>query len=208
MKESLGPNPYVCLLDDRTAVFDEEKAIRTFLDRESSQAPAYLRSPDWERASRGLLAVAVTNENGAFAKQYDLGRADDAVTLSVFKDVDHWTVGVDDADSIALHAAAACRNGEASKAISGVVDFLLKLAREGMKDPDPEALAVGAHERAYRMIKALLANSRVDHNDRSVDLRTDRFGTLAEFGSIIKAESNELKSRDQGEGAKPSGSSR
>ena len=47
--EPLGPNACVCLLDDRTAVFDEEKPIRTFLGRESSQPPAYLRSPDWER---------------------------------------------------------------------------------------------------------------------------------------------------------------
>src|SRR5207244_266496 len=125
--------------------------------RESSQPPAYLRSPDWERASRGLLAVAVSNENGAFAKQYDLGRADDAVALSLFKDVDHWTFGVDDADPIALHAAAACRNGEASKAVSGVIDSFLKWVREEMKKaPDPEGPDTEDDDAVARMSKQLL----------------------------------------------------
>jgi len=132
-----------------------------------------------------LLAVAISNEDGAFAKQYDLGRPDDAVALSLFKDVSHWTFWVDDANSIALHAAADCRSGEVSKAISGVIDSLLKSARAGMEQPDPAALAVGAHEREYRMIKALLANIRVEHTERSFELLTDGFGTLAEVGSFI-----------------------
>jgi len=192
---AIGPNPCVCLLDDRTVVCDEEEAIRTFLGRGPSQPPACIRGPGWERASRGLLAVAISNEDGAFAKQYDLGRPDDAVALSLFKDVSHWTFWVDDANSIALHAAADCRSGEVSKAISGVIDSLLKSARAGMEQPDPAALAVGAHEREYRMIKALLANIRVEHTERSVELLTDGFGTLAEIGSFIKAEADDEKSR-------------
>src|SRR5204863_2096976 len=160
---ALGPNPCLCLLDDRTVVFDEEEAIRAFLGRGPSQPPAYIRGPGWEKASRGLLAVAIHNEDGAFAKQYDLGQPDDAVPLSLFKDVNHWTFWVDDASSIALHAAAACRSGEVRNAITGVIDSLLKSARAAMEQPDPEALAVGAREREYReyrMIKALLANIR------------------------------------------------
>jgi hypothetical protein len=206
---AIGPNPCVCLLDDRTIVFDEEKAIRAFLGREPSQPPAYIRGPGWERASRGLLALAINNENGAFAKQYDLGQPDDAVPLSLFKDVNHWTFWVDDASSIALHAAAACRSGEVSKVISGVIDSLLKSARAAMEQPDPKALAVGAHEREYRMTKALLANIRVEHTERSVELLTHGFGTLAEVGSFIKAEADEEKSGDQGGAAgrsTPSGS--
>jgi hypothetical protein len=202
---ALGPHPCVCLLDDRTVVFDEEGPIRAFLGRGISQPLAYIRGPDWERASRGLLAVAINNEDGAFAKQYDLGRADDAVTLSLVKGVNHWTFWVDDADSIALHAAAACQSGEASQAISGVVDSLLKLARTAFQElPAPEARGVGPDESAYReyhMLKALLANLRVEHTERSVELLTDGFGTLAEFGSFIKAEADEEKSRDQGGGA-------
>ncbi len=46
-----------------------------------------------------------------------------------------------------------------------------------------------------------MANFRVEHTERSVELRTDGFGTLAEVGSFIKAEADELKSRVQGEEA-------
>jgi hypothetical protein len=193
--KALGPNPCLCLLDDRTVIFDEEGPIRAFLGREPSPPPAYVRGPGWERASRGLLAVALQNEDGAFAKQYDLGRPDDAVTLSLFKDVNHWAFWVDDADSIALHAAAACRSGAASQTITGVIDSLLKSARAAMQQPNPEALDL-AGEREYRVMKALLANIRVAHTERSVELRADGLGTLAEVVSFLKAEGDAEESRD------------
>jgi hypothetical protein len=198
---ALGPNPCVCLLDDRTFVFGEEELIRAFLGRGLSQPPAYIRGPGWERASRGLLAVAINNVDGAFAKQYDLGQPDDAVPLSLVKDVNHWIFWVDDASSITLHAAAACRSGEASKAISGVIDSLLKQARAAIEQQDLEGPTVEPDEREYRMLKALLANIRVEHTDRSVELLTEGFGTLAEVGSFIKAQAGEEKSRDQGRDA-------
>jgi hypothetical protein len=202
LARALGPHPCLCLLDDRTVVFDEEEGIRAFLGRGPSQPPAYIRGPAWERASRGLLAVAIHNEDGAFAKQYDLGQPDDAVPLSLFKDVNNWTVWVDDADSIALHAAAACRNGAASQAISGVIDSLLRSARAAMKQA-PETLAVGARELSdedleYCMLKTLLPKIRVERTERSVELRADGVGTLADVGSFIKAQADGEKSRDQG----------
>jgi hypothetical protein len=185
---ALGPHPCVCVLDDRTAVFDEEAPIQAFLGRQPFQPPAYIRGPIWERASRGLLAVAIHNEDGAFAKQYDLGQPDDAVTLSLFRGIHHWSFWVDDSESIAMHATAACRSAEASKAVSGVIDSLLKLARSAMDQPDPDALAAGDRQpeyREYRMLKALLANIRVEQTERSVELRTEGFGTLAEVGSFF-----------------------
>ena len=65
--------------------------IRKLAGPEVPPLPAFLRGPDWERACRGLLAVAVNNRDGAFAKPIDLGRPEDAVVLSFFKGVDHWT---------------------------------------------------------------------------------------------------------------------
>ena len=97
------------LPDDRTIVFDEEKVIRKLAGRRAPPLPAFLRGPDWERACRGLLAVAINNQDGAFAKSYDLGRPDDAVVLSLFKGVDHWTFSVDDADAIVLRACGRLR---------------------------------------------------------------------------------------------------
>ena len=87
-----------------------------------------------------------------------------------------------------MHATAACRSGEASKAIADVIDSLLKLARSAMEQPDPDVLAADARQREYReyrMLKALLTNIRVEQTERSVKLRTDGFGTFAEVGSFF-----------------------
>ena len=65
-----------------------------------------------------------------------MGRADDAVARPLFRDVDRWTFEVDDADSITGACDAACRNGEARKAILGVIDSFRKSARETMKNPE------------------------------------------------------------------------
>jgi hypothetical protein len=73
---------------------------------------------------------------------------------------------------------------------------------------DPEVLAAAAHEPTDRMILKLLTNLRVKHTDRSVDLRADGFGTLSEFGSIIKAEFDQTMSHNQGNRGKPKGASR
>ena len=129
-KKLMGPSPCVFLPDDRTIVFDEEDGIRKIAGGEDPAPPAYLRGPDWERASRGLLAVAIKNQDGTFAKHYDLGRPDDAVVLSLFKGVDWWIFGVDDADSIVLHADATCRDRDASEAVSRSLDSLIKLGRQ------------------------------------------------------------------------------
>jgi hypothetical protein len=53
------------------------------------------------------------------------------------------------------------------------------------------------------MWKALLANLRVEHTDRSFAVRTDRFGTLADVASVVEAESAEAESRDRDQSRKP-----
>ena len=92
--------------DDRTIVFDEEHVIRRIAGGEDPALPAYLRGKEWERASRGLVAMLSIIATTQFAKHYDLGRPDDAVVLSLFKGVDTWIIGVEDADAIVLQADA------------------------------------------------------------------------------------------------------
>ena len=195
LKEALGPAPCVYLPDDRTIVFDEEETIRKLAGQGAPPQPAFLRGPDWERASRGLLAVAIGNQDGAFAKSYDLKRPDDAVVLSLFKGVDRWTFAVEDADAIVLRAAAACRGSDVSEVIARSIDSLVKLGRDAIDHADPKAKEFADHERMLRMITSLMANLRVEHTDRSVGIHTDGFGTLADLASIIEAEMNEQKAQ-------------
>jgi hypothetical protein len=204
LKPLLGPGTYcVYLPDDRTIVFDEEKVIRELAVGEVPPRPAYLCGPDWERASRGLLAYAISNKDGALAKGYDLGRPDDAMVLPLLKGVDHWIFSVDDADPIALRAAAACAGGDASEAIARSIDALVKQARDVLDKDTRGAQPAGAHDRIIRMNKALLANLRVEHADRGVCVHADRIGTLADFAEMLEDEAAcDAKTQDRNEARK------
>ena len=142
MKTLLGSNraSYLCvyLPDDRTIVFDDEAAIIKMLDRPIPVAPDYLAGGDWERFSRGILVFAINNQDGKFAKSYDLGQPEDAVFLSLFKGVDRWFVGFDDTNAIALHAEAVCQ-GKASESIARSVESMAKMVRDAVP---PTATAV------------------------------------------------------------------
>jgi len=196
-KEILGANPCVYLPDDRTLILGKEAAIRELAVRGAPARPAFLSGEDWERACRGVLAVAVDNEGDSFVKSYDQGRPDDAVALSLFKGVDRWVFAVDDAGSIALDASAACRDADAGRAVAAAVESVLTLANAAVDHADPAATAAGAHDRARRMCKSLLAGLRVRRPDRSVALRAEGLGTLADFASIVEAVVAEEKSTDR-----------
>ena len=45
------------------------------------------------------------------------------------------------------------------------------------------------------MIKAMVANVRVEHTDNTITVRTQDFGTLADFATIVEAEAQESKAR-------------
>lgn len=187
----IGPKPSgVYLPDDRTIVLDEEQAIRKLVG-EPPATPAYLQNEDWEKASRGLVAVAVKNQNGEFAKHYDLGRPDDALVLSVFKDVERWIFSVDDADAIALNAVAACRGADAGEAVIRAIASLRKLGETALEQTDPKARAGGSEQIEYRMSKAFLENLTVERLGNAVRVHTDRFGTLADYATLATADLRE-----------------
>jgi hypothetical protein len=182
---ALGPDPCVYLPDDRTIVGLREQEIRK-LAEEGPLSPAFARDPEWQRACRGLAAVAFNNVGGAFVKSYDVGDPDDAVFLSLFKGVEHWVLSVDDADAIALRAVAGCLSVESCKAVASSIDALVKQSRDfvataAREDPKEANTPEG------RMFLKLVTNLRADRGDRSIDIRTDGFGTLAEFAAMLEA---------------------
>jgi len=186
----LGPDPCgVYLPDARTAVFSDERTMRKLIRPEARVLPAHLAGPEWERVSRGLVAVALQNRKGAFGKVYDLGRPDDAVVMRLFNGVDHWVFGLDDADSMVLHAAAACQGG-ASATLAGAVDAVMTMGRAVLEREPPGAKIDDAEDLEIRVFKALLANLHVERDDRSVTLRAERFGTLADVGAWVDAQFN------------------
>jgi beta-lactamase regulating signal transducer with metallopeptidase domain len=194
--ELLGRTPCAFLPDDRTIVFAEEAEIRTIVGAEKPESPAFLRGKDWERASRGLIAVAIKNQDGTFMKHYDLGRPDDAVVRSLFNGIDSWVLGVDDADALVLHAEATSSGHDASEAVSRQIDSLIKLGRQFLLvELDPKSPEVAAHDLVARMLKALAANVRVEHSDSAITVQTQDFGTLADFAAVVEGQAQESKDR-------------
>jgi beta-lactamase regulating signal transducer with metallopeptidase domain len=195
LKPMLGPNPCMLLLDDRTVVFDEENAIRQIAGRSDPTRPEYVTENDWARASRGLVAVAIDNRTDAFAKHYNLGRTDDAIVLSLFKGLNCWILGVEDADEITLYAQGACRDGDSAGAVCRSVDSLIKLGRQHVEQNAPKVPDVGAHDHIARLLKALAATVRVERSGYVVAIRAHGFGTLADFALIVDGEAQEAKAR-------------
>jgi hypothetical protein len=192
----LGPTPCAFLPDDRTIVFAEEAEIRKIVAADKPESPAFLRGKDWERASRGMIAGAIKNQDGAFTKHYDLGRPDDAMVLSLFKGINSWVFGVDDADALVLHAEATSSGHDASDAVSRQIDSLIKLGRQFLLvELDPKSPEVAAHDLVARMLKALAANVRVEHSDSAITVETQDFGTLADFAAVVEGQAQESKDR-------------
>jgi hypothetical protein len=198
---ALGPDPCVYLPDDRTIVWDGEKEIRKLV-KEGPLSPAFIRNPGWQRACCGLAAIAVNNEGGAFVKSYDVGNPDDAVFLSLFKGVEHWVLSADDTDAIALRAAAACPSADSCKTAASSIDNLVKqfrdlVATSARENPQEANTPEG------RMFLKLITNLCVDHGDRSIDIRTDGFGTFADLASIVEGEAQPENRKESPNGSKP-----
>jgi hypothetical protein len=186
VQPQIGSDPCVYLPDDRTVVLSDNGSIRKLLRRRVPFHPAHLTGADWDRVSCGLLAVAIQDRDGALAKDYDLGRPDDEVVLPFLKGVNRWVFGVDDTESLGLHATATCR-GDASGTIARTAEALVALGRDAA---GREAAAIRTDEnvaRALRLAGALLASLRVGHDDHSARFDAEGFATLAELGAIVEA---------------------
>ena len=117
------------------------------------------------------------------------------MVLSLFKGIDWCVFGVDDADAIVLHADATSRGRAASEAVSRQIDSLIKLGRQFVQQLDPKSPEFVGHELFAGMLKAMAANVRVEHTDKTVTVQTQGFATLADFAAIVEGEARESKAR-------------
>lgn len=184
----------IYLPDDRTIVFESEETIQAMIAREKPTAPDYLRGADWERASRGVLAVAIDNRNDTFIKSFGVGRPDDAEVLALFKGIDRWVFGVGGDDEIAILGEAVGRDPQAAEAVARAVEGLVKLGREALNSASPES---GGHDLAVRLTKGLLANLKVGHEGRTISLSSEEFGTFADLASFFLVEIEESRAKVQ-----------
>jgi len=194
---------FVYLPDDRTLVINgHQEWIRELIRLDAPPVPALLRGADWERAGRGLLALAINNQEDGFSKPYDLGRPDDAMVVQCFQGVDRWVLGVADADALALHAEATARAPEAAESVARTIDGLVKLGRAAL---DPIPVKGEREDLAKWLARGLLANLKVKRQGSSVTLSTEGFGTLADVAKaeLIKVQAEEANPKVQAAEATP-----
>jgi hypothetical protein len=193
LKPLLGPGDgCVYLPDDRTLVFNELGAVRAAVRRGHSN-PIGLTDADRDALSQSMLAVVLDNRGDSLLKKLDLGRPnpEDAVALSLVKGVDRWTIRTDDADPIALHATASCRDPGSAARIASVFGPLVKAGLKALEEEDPDSLADESNRKALAMSTALLRNLKVTSTGSAVELHTGLFGAFADLGALLEAEARQ-----------------
>ncbi|WP_165073239.1 M56 family metallopeptidase [Paludisphaera rhizosphaerae] len=185
---SKRPLPCVLLVDERTAIFDEEPPLIAAI-RGESKPPALFASPDWQDASRGLFAVAIGNEDGKFLKQYDLGpdvhREDDQIAMALFRGVDRWLLSVTDADTLSISASAACRNEVVNEVVAAAMEKLLVGGRDAVAKAEAVTPIRGEDDLFIHIGKAVLPKLRIDRDNHLLKIETHDVGTVAEAAAFI-----------------------
>ena len=192
MMADMGLHVGIYLPDDRTLVYEKEELIKGIIAREVPSAPAYLRGPEWERVSRDLIAIAIDNHDDLFAKDYDLGRGDDKIVLSLLKGIDRWVLGLADRDSLAFHAEA---TGRGPDAVAGVANEVQGLVAFWLKALDVEAPATEKETPDARFSRGLLKNLKIEQRGRSLTAAAEAFGTMADLAAMIKADAEEAQAQ-------------
>jgi hypothetical protein len=188
-----GPDCGFFCPDDRTLVLGSRTTILRLIRRKVATPPPMIRDDpkDWERVSRGLLAITFDNRDGRLAKILRKSENDalpDGHDISpMFEHADRWVLGVGDSDAIAAQAWAVCRTAQDRDATAKVVETLLAAGRLLVDTHEPGEPEGETAESARRLLKRLLTNIRVERVERSVLLHFGDVGTLAEFASLVDA---------------------
>ena len=170
------------LPDDRTLVFEDEETIRGWVGRDDLPVPDYVRGDDWKRASRGVFAVALDNREDSLAKDFDLGRPDDAMVLPMFRGVDRWVLSVPATDDISPHAEAVVRDARSAVLLVREVEHLVKIGRTALALTTP---LIGERARASRFADRILENLKIVRANRTILLDSPQSGTFAEVGAML-----------------------
>src|SRR5262249_23895262 len=120
--EFRGPKPgCVYFPDDRTVVFDEEPKLLRLIRRAAPTAPESARGDDWDRLSRGLLAVALDNRDGRLSRLLDVDDQEDAEIAPLIEHAEHWVFGLEDSDDFLFRVIATCAGAGESRETSEVL---------------------------------------------------------------------------------------
>ncbi|WP_435021658.1 M56 family metallopeptidase [Tundrisphaera sp. TA3] len=173
------------LPDDRTLMLGSEAEIRATIAR-GPATPPLIDQADWARASRGLMGLTLANPGGAMVKRFDLGRPDDAVFLSLFRGVERWTLGVEDAEPIQSWGSAACVDDAVGSAIAAVLRSYWATNRAYPKEDGlGKDLPVEPEDLFLVLCRRMIDRGVITQEGRSVLAKFGPALTNAEFAEVI-----------------------
>ena len=176
----LGPKPCFFCPDERTLIVNEEKVVQNLMKRAAPTAPEYARGKDWDRVSRGVLAVALDNRDGRWTRAFKGSDAEDVGLAAVVEQADVWTLGLADADEFSFQAIATCADADTADTTVRAVEAVLATCRKLTDQLRPDAL------RGEKAEAALIRSLHVEREARSVVLRSSNLGKLADFIATIE----------------------
>lgn len=191
------PASCVYVIDDRTIWWCSEESIKGFLARKALRTPKFPTGPEWDRASAGLVAVAIDCGGGSFLKGFDDRNPGDAVALSFFKGVERMTLSLADADEMSWKLSADCRPGDASAGLSRILDvvskYMLAELDSDLADGPVAAQDDPLRESAEKMVKELLGHVRIEHTDHAVVLHANASGRLEDQAPVARQAKSDAK---------------
>ena len=151
---------------------------------------------DWERVSRDLVAVALSNQDDAFTKDWD---PDLKKVPSFIKGVDRLVIGVADVDSLTPRGEVTARDPSTAESLERSIQLFATLGIAQLAQVPGEAKAF---EPLVRLAKGFLSNVRVAHEGRTVTASAEGFGTFADLGTFFQEMVENVSRRAKSEGPK------
>jgi hypothetical protein len=174
--------------DRRTLIFEYEPRIKTLIANGPLQTPAHLRGADWDRVSRNMVAIAINNQAGAFAKGFDPKRWDDKAILQYLNGVESWLIGVPDDDRLSFHASGSCAKAEDRGMILKMFATDLSNVREQLSTDGlgPNEMAALLRLKTYlRVCRSLAEKFQFEERKTSLEVHAEDFGRFADLPAIF-----------------------
>jgi BlaR1 peptidase M56 len=173
--------------DARTVVWDYEENLRQLLSRVTVSGPDIVRTDDWRKVDRGLIALAIDNRNQRWKLDVNTDEPEDLPIAPLLQQASQWVIGVDGAGSSNLHAIARCGTNEKGQLLARTAESLLARARvaigQAKLDPqEDDGIFTGD---GMRLVNDLLKACKVSREGKAVDVIAKSELPVADFLFVL-----------------------
>ncbi len=175
--KSLGPDSFY-LPDARTIVWDFENNLRRLIGQAKRTGPLFV-ADDWRKVDRGFVAVALDTRDQKWKLDMTTDAPEDLPVAPLLQQPSRWVLGIDGADSLALHALATCDTDAKGQSVARTAETLLARAHVALGQikqiktvpkGDPVQLEMEMEEGWTRLANEFVQTSTVHHDGFAVEI--------------------------------------